>query len=204
MLRAVCGFFFSVNRETVVLIRKRRPPWQAGLLNGVGGKIEEHEAPLDAMRREFREETGLYVEDWDDFCLHHDENNGFEVTYFRAFGDDVTSCETRTDEDVGCYPVSALPSLSLVPNLAWIVPMALDRDLSSAETVWRDPDRRHLVEEVRSLYTLRCGRCDKTFKDQGTRHGRLCAFDVESEGYEAECPHCHAELEVEFPDEPLK
>ena len=33
-----CGFLFSQDRTRVVLIRKRRPAWQAGKLNGVGGK----------------------------------------------------------------------------------------------------------------------------------------------------------------------
>ena len=32
-----CGFLFSDDRRHVVLIRKRRPAWQAGKLNGVGG-----------------------------------------------------------------------------------------------------------------------------------------------------------------------
>src|SRR5690349_13991679 len=38
------GFLFD-GTGRVVLIRKRRPAWQAGLLNGVGGKVEPGEAP---------------------------------------------------------------------------------------------------------------------------------------------------------------
>ena len=33
----VCGFLFSRDRARVLLIRKRRPAWQAGKLNGLGG-----------------------------------------------------------------------------------------------------------------------------------------------------------------------
>jgi 8-oxo-dGTP diphosphatase len=40
-----CGFLFSLDRTRVLLIRKRRPAWQAGRLNGVGGKIEPGETP---------------------------------------------------------------------------------------------------------------------------------------------------------------
>ena len=60
----VCGFFFSPDRGRVLLIRKRRPAWQVGRLNGVGGKIEPGESPAQAMCREFREEAGLDVGDW--------------------------------------------------------------------------------------------------------------------------------------------
>ena len=44
----VVGLLFSPDRNTVVLINKTKPDWQAGKLNGVGGKIEEGESPLNA------------------------------------------------------------------------------------------------------------------------------------------------------------
>ena len=56
-----CGFLFSLDRQRVLLIRKRRPAWQAGKLNGLGGKIEPGETPDAAARREVLEETGLVV-----------------------------------------------------------------------------------------------------------------------------------------------
>src|SRR5687767_15783507 len=61
----VCGFLFDPERTQVLLIRKRRPAWQAGKLNGVGGKMEGQETALDAMRRECVEETGLRVNSWE-------------------------------------------------------------------------------------------------------------------------------------------
>lgn len=64
MQEYACGFLFSEDRSRVLLIRKRRPAWQAGKLNGVGGKIEPGETPLQAMRREFREEAGVDIADW--------------------------------------------------------------------------------------------------------------------------------------------
>ncbi len=35
----VVGFMFTEDEKQVVLIEKKRPEWQAGKLNGVGGKI---------------------------------------------------------------------------------------------------------------------------------------------------------------------
>lgn len=61
----VVGFCFDTTMEHVLLINKKRPDWQAGKLNGIGGKIEEHEIAPGAMRREFGEETGLYIPDWE-------------------------------------------------------------------------------------------------------------------------------------------
>jgi 8-oxo-dGTP diphosphatase len=74
------GFLFDEYLDNVVLIKKERPDWQKGKLNGVGGKIEEGEIPAVAMSREFKEETGVVisVENWslfgsmqgDSWCVH--------------------------------------------------------------------------------------------------------------------------------------
>jgi 8-oxo-dGTP diphosphatase len=140
MTRAVCGFYFSSNRERVVFIQKKRPDWQASLLNGVGGKVEEGEFAMDAMRREFREETGVDVEDWEPFCVLNDEIHRFEVTYFRATAPTpmLDHCKTMTDEEVMNFPVGAVFTLPVVHNLTWLIPMALDQSVSSVRAVWRD------------------------------------------------------------------
>lgn len=60
MMRYVLGFAFTANGR-VALIQKQKPAWQAGRWNGIGGKIEEGESPVQAMAREFREETGVDI-----------------------------------------------------------------------------------------------------------------------------------------------
>jgi len=78
----VVGFMFNRHGDAVVLIEKKKPDWQKGLLNGVGGKIEVMESPIDAMVREFKEETGadtlpgmwqpfakMEGDDWEVYCL---------------------------------------------------------------------------------------------------------------------------------------
>ena len=54
-----CGFMFSKDFSHVLLIEKARPKWQEGKVNGIGGHLESGESPVDAMVREFEEETGL-------------------------------------------------------------------------------------------------------------------------------------------------
>jgi ADP-ribose pyrophosphatase YjhB (NUDIX family) len=51
-----------VERDGHVLLGRRRDDPGAGLWDIPGGFVEESEHPLDALRRELREETGLAIE----------------------------------------------------------------------------------------------------------------------------------------------
>lgn len=128
MQRYVTGFSFSTDKSMVVLIKKTKPEWQAGKLNGVGGKVEENETLPEAMVREFREETGLEtkVEEWIDLCTI--EGSDFSVTFYSRFADDFDQAKTTTEEEVGVYSAieaHIIPEL-YIPNLTWLIPMALD------------------------------------------------------------------------------
>src|SRR5262245_51511073 len=124
-----CGFLFSTDRTRVLLIRKRRPAWQAGKLNGIGGKIERGETAAEAMRREFREEANLDVRDWQEVLTLTGANDagsgiGWRGHFFRAFGD-VDAAQTMTDEQLEIHAVAALPR-DTIPNLHWMIPLMLD------------------------------------------------------------------------------
>jgi 8-oxo-dGTP diphosphatase len=125
----VCGFLFSLDRSRVLLIRKRRPAWQAGKLNGLGGKIEHGETPNEAMRREFREEAGADPAEWQHVLTlsgADDAGSGREWAghFFRAFGD-LTCVRAMTDEALEIHPTDALPR-DTIPNLRWMIPLMLD------------------------------------------------------------------------------
>lgn len=69
----VLGFAFTPSKKAVLLIKKTRPKWQAGKLNGVGGKVEPGEFDLaQAMVREFEEETAVKTDplQWSMFGQH--------------------------------------------------------------------------------------------------------------------------------------
>lgn len=124
----VCGFLFQDKLHTVVLIQKVKPEWQAGLLNGVGGKIEPGESAHEAMTREFCEETGLNVPAnlWNEFATINFD--GTPVTFFRAFDPENVFGVARaiTNEVPGNYNATAIQfSDTVIPNLKWLVPMAL-------------------------------------------------------------------------------
>jgi 8-oxo-dGTP diphosphatase len=116
----VIGFLFSKDKDTVLLIRKNRPEWQKGKLNGVGGHVEEGETYADAMRREFMEEAGVDIPDWEQYCeMHFPEAI---VACFKAFGDYHT--KQNTDEELYVIQVRNLP-YNVIPNLRWLIPMAI-------------------------------------------------------------------------------
>lgn len=126
----VLGFLFLHNRQSVVLIRKTKPEFQAGKLNGVGGRIEPtDESPHSAMVREFLEETGKLVTDWRKFAAL--EFPGATVYCFSAEGNtmDLRLGErSLTEERVHVYFVDDYIMHSpthAMANLRWLIPLAL-------------------------------------------------------------------------------
>ena len=98
---AVLGFLFNYNYEQVVLVKKNRPSWQNRFLNGVGGKIEDGESSLQAMRREFEEEAGLQVLAWKYFCTIKESEWHVEIfTSLYPVIDLSTEVTTMTDEEI--------------------------------------------------------------------------------------------------------
>lgn len=119
----VLGFLFTPDRQRVVLMRKARPEWQRGRLNGVGGRIEEGETPKRAMEREAHEETGVMGVRWEHFATIRGES--WCVFVFRAFDEQADEANNIDDEPVICADPLALPS-DVIPNLRWLVPLAMD------------------------------------------------------------------------------
>lgn len=123
----VCGFRFSPDGQ-VVLIRKNKPAWQKGGLNGVGGKIEPGETPLQAMRREFYEEAGLDIEDWTlSVVLSGHNNDGWIVYFFQSHGP-IDGAESKTDEQITMVPARNLPQ-DVLYNLHWLIPLCLENTI---------------------------------------------------------------------------
>ena len=129
----VLGFLFSDEGDKVALIRKNKPEWQSGKLNGIGGKVEHTEVPLQAMRREFEEETGSPLEAWERFaCM---QGQGWTVHAFRAFSTEALErCRTMEQEQVIIVQPRDLFFFAGRPyifNLNWLIPLALDKGSNS-------------------------------------------------------------------------
>ncbi len=91
------GFLTDPTGTLVLLMEKRRPSWQAGRLNGIGGHVEEGENALEAMCRECEEETGLVVTEWSPLGTIAFEGGQVQVFHGQA---DLSLARTTTDEPV--------------------------------------------------------------------------------------------------------
>ena len=122
----VVGFLFSKDKKQVLLIRKNRPVWQKGRLNGIGGHVENNEAVDRAMIRETKEETGI--------ALHHNKIEKvviytgveFEVHFYRVFDCALGLAKKLTDESLELLAVTELHRVDCIYNMRWIVPLCLD------------------------------------------------------------------------------
>ena len=73
------GYVFNEELNKVFLLAINKPGKLGdGLINGVGGKVDSTEMPLESMIREFQEETGQLITHWnklgvytgDDYIVH--------------------------------------------------------------------------------------------------------------------------------------
>lgn len=126
MQKYVVGFLIDSDWN-VVLIRKNKPEFQKGFLNGVGGKIEEGEDPMRAMEREFAEEAGVIFKKWNHFATISEEGD-YEVYCFKAFVPDVKEIETKsmTSELIEVRPIKFLRVAGILPSAMWLIQIALD------------------------------------------------------------------------------
>lgn len=125
------GFLFDPDMDRVVLIRKNRPPWQQNKLNGVGGALLPLESPVDAMQREFAEETNLVVADWRLLCCL--DCPEARIWFFWATSALYYGVRSQTDEEVIIVPIADLMARTdVVANMPWMVMMA--RSFSLGET----------------------------------------------------------------------
>jgi ADP-ribose pyrophosphatase YjhB (NUDIX family) len=140
-----CGFVSYANPKPtatavcvddcgrVLLARRAIEPY-LGAWDLPGGFVEEHEHPLDALRRELREETGLEVEPRDFLGVWTDRYGGdstAQTTLNLFWSARVTGGEPQAADDVS--------------ELRWFAPNELppDRELafdcvSLALAAWRD------------------------------------------------------------------
>lgn len=124
----VAGFLFSEDRNKIALVKKEKPEWQRGRFNGIGGKIEAGESPRDAIIREFKEETGVEIEEWDEFCVI--KGASWQVFFYRAFSDKINDVTTMETEEINVFHIEldCVYEMNLISNLKWLIPMALDTE----------------------------------------------------------------------------
>ena len=121
------GFVFNATLDRVLLMHKLKPEWQAGKLNGLGGKIEEGEDALACIVREIQEESNLVTQKsaWKEIGILHGVDG--EVIFFGlVYSGPESAAQNSEEETIAWYDVEALPA-NIVPNLAWLIPITLSK-----------------------------------------------------------------------------
>lgn len=130
------GFIFNQNKDSIILIEKQKPAWQAGYYNGIGGKYSPDDiAPINTMIREAKEEIGVITlpEDWTQFA----ELSGtdFLIYCYYLINDDIFSnAESKESEKISKIQISNLIYYKRIPNLSWLIPLALDSSVKNYMT----------------------------------------------------------------------
>lgn len=117
------GFIRCKDNNKILLLNRNKPPWM-GLYNGIGGKIQPNETPLECMIREANEETGL--------SLTQFTNRGV-LTWEVKYSENVTPQQPTTG---GLYLFTADISLSQYEN--YRTPMVYNHEgiLDWKDWVW--------------------------------------------------------------------
>ena len=133
------GFIFNWDLDEVLLIRKNRPVWQSGLLNGIGGHFEEPDKgdAIECWLREVREECGLvlpYREVVEVGTINVIQNRfdgespvTVNILAFRQLKpEDRELAHPKTDESIVWLSISGLYGAGMISNLLYLIPFARD------------------------------------------------------------------------------
>lgn len=121
----VVGFVFHPD-YSVYLIRKNKPEFQFGKLNGVGGHVELGEAPIEAMRRECFEEGGVDIpeKDWKHICEL--EGDDWMLDVYGVIVPSDIRLKTMTDEEIGLYDANNIMRLPVLSSVRYLIPMSFE------------------------------------------------------------------------------
>jgi 8-oxo-dGTP diphosphatase len=134
-MKYVVGFMFNEKLTRVALIKKLKPAWQKGKLNGIGGKLNGSESPLDAMVREFKEETGMdtFIWQWRRFLDLSGvtmDSGPFHVACYASHCENFDFIRSVTKEEIVKVYTNRIDvagrNYVMIDNLPWIIGLAMD------------------------------------------------------------------------------
>jgi 8-oxo-dGTP pyrophosphatase MutT (NUDIX family) len=164
----VLVYAFTVDSKLryVPLVKKNKPEFLKGVLNLVGGKIEEGETPVQAGIRELLEETGLEeIQVYDPMCYYPAERMGiiqgklgtvYCIKVPVCYRQELKPGEEETEE-VKWYPITEIFSNKLLmPNLRLIIPLMENKAKNwvitdSNDTCWRNDKEHKLTLSFRNI-----------------------------------------------------
>lgn len=139
----VLGFAFNLALTQVLMIRKNRPLWQKGLLNGIGGKVEPREIESLAMVREFKEETGVETISLEWIPVADIRGDFGNVGVYKTLLSDqrFDAAKSMTDEEVTKVHLASVFALRLqmIGNIPHLLGLCMDDTLDGVQVIHYKP-----------------------------------------------------------------
>jgi len=131
MKRYVVAFILTPDLQRVWLIRKNKPEWQKGCLNGIGGKIEEDgESPVEATVREIKEEAGITLDSSQLTTIGYMQGTNNDGSEFRVdifTGTTSKKLSTQEEEEISLFDVRAIKEHSHIENIPMLIETCIYR-----------------------------------------------------------------------------
>jgi ADP-ribose pyrophosphatase len=127
----------AIDSECVALVKKKKPEWQLGKFNGIGGHVENNETIERANIREFYEETAYASSkfSWKHFATFQNDviNPNIKVHFFVSNNIKLNELSKENDrgEKIELISISQIfqnLDMPLVPHLQLAMFMALNCD----------------------------------------------------------------------------
>ena len=121
----VVAFLFTLDFKKVWLIRKEKPDWQKGCLNGIGGKVDKGEHFINAAHRELKEESGVHFKNYSDLnCVGHmegvnNDQNDFKVYVFTGVTSEIL--KTQEKEQIILIDVDKIKNFKHIENVPMLI-----------------------------------------------------------------------------------
>ena len=122
--------------DGVFLIRKNRPKWQAGKLNGIGGHVESGESFYECCTREVFEEAGIVpAASYEWYLTMTFPDAQVSVFYALLTKTERKAVRSKTDEQVEWIALADIHALrhEMIDNIPWMIYAALN----GIESQWK-------------------------------------------------------------------
>jgi 8-oxo-dGTP diphosphatase len=108
-------------------MHKTKPAWQNGMVNGLGGKIEQGEGMYDCIVREIKEESALETQKdkWIFVGKVSSDTVSLDVLGY-VYEGNLDDAKTVEGEVVEWFKTASLPK-NIISNLSWLIPMTIDK-----------------------------------------------------------------------------
>lgn len=122
----VIGIVYTPDEDAVILLKKNKPDKFKGLYIGPGGKIEPGETPYKAMVREFEEETGILLLDWELTTKYITSNKVIYVFRSECEGS-IPDVGINSIEPVNWFNINNFSRKLLTPYMSVLLELAKNR-----------------------------------------------------------------------------